>query len=43
MLKEALDNVLFPVMDEVIGALCKMAKEYAHIPMLSRTHGQVFT
>ncbi|CAO2839964.1 unnamed protein product [Amaranthus hypochondriacus] len=40
MLKEALDNVLFPVMDEVIGALCKMAKEYAHIPMLSRTHGQ---
>lgn len=41
MLKEALNNVLFPVMDEVIGALCDMAKEYAHIPMLSRTHGQV--
>lgn len=40
MLKEALNNVLFPVMDEVIGALCDMAKEYAHIPMLSRTHGQ---
>lgn len=40
MLKEALDKVLFPVMDKVIGAICKMAKEYAHIPMLSRTHGQ---
>ncbi|KNA20703.1 hypothetical protein SOVF_049920 [Spinacia oleracea] len=40
MLKEALNKVLFPVMDEVIGAMCNMAKEYAHIPMLSRTHGQ---
>ncbi|KAK9726596.1 hypothetical protein RND81_05G225800 [Saponaria officinalis] len=40
MLKEALNKVLLPVMDEVIGAMCSMAKEYAHIPMLSRTHGQ---
>ncbi|XP_021736927.1 uncharacterized protein LOC110703426 [Chenopodium quinoa] len=40
MLKEALNKVLFPVMDEVIGAICNMAKEYADIPMLSRTHGQ---
>ncbi|KAH9603673.1 hypothetical protein KSS87_009249 [Heliosperma pusillum] len=40
MLKEALNKVLFPVMDEVIGAMCTMAKDYAHIPMLSRTHGQ---
>ena len=41
MLKEALNNVLFPVMDEVVGAMCDMSKKYAHIPMLSRTHGQV--
>ena len=41
MLKEALSKVLFPVMDDLIAAICKMAKEYAHIPMLSRTHGQV--
>ncbi|KAG9442275.1 hypothetical protein H6P81_018129 [Aristolochia fimbriata] len=40
MLKGALNSVLFPVMDEVIAAICKMAKDYAHIPMLSRTHGQ---
>ncbi|KAL2933075.1 Adenylosuccinate lyase [Bienertia sinuspersici] len=40
MLKEAFNTVLFPVMDDVIGAMCNMAKEYAHVPMLSRTHGQ---
>ncbi|KAF5934790.1 hypothetical protein HYC85_025919 [Camellia sinensis] len=40
MLKEALDTVIFPVMDEVIKAICDMAKANAHVPMLSRTHGQ---
>ncbi|XP_068663643.1 uncharacterized protein [Aristolochia californica] len=40
MLKEALNRVIFPVMDEVIAAICKMAKDHAHVPMLSRTHGQ---
>lgn len=40
MLKGALNDVLLPVMDGVIEAICNMAKEYAHIPMLSRTHGQ---
>ncbi|XP_027330884.1 uncharacterized protein LOC113846612 isoform X2 [Abrus precatorius] len=40
MLKEAVDSVMFPVMDEIIKALCDMAKDNAHIPMLSRTHGQ---
>ncbi|KAH9609022.1 hypothetical protein KSS87_004030 [Heliosperma pusillum] len=40
MLKDALDKAMCPVMDEVIRAMCNMAKEYAHIPMLSRTHGQ---
>ncbi|XP_061343541.1 uncharacterized protein LOC133289577 [Gastrolobium bilobum] len=40
MLKEAMDSVMFPVMDKLIKALCSMAKDNAHIPMLSRTHGQ---
>ncbi|GMN70222.1 hypothetical protein TIFTF001_039263 [Ficus carica] len=40
MLKEALDNTIFPVMDHLIEAISNMAKDNAHIPMLSRTHGQ---
>ncbi|KAH7863454.1 hypothetical protein Vadar_017694 [Vaccinium darrowii] len=40
MLKEALNSVIFPVTKELILALWDMAKAYAHIPMLSRTHGQ---
>ncbi|GAV56800.1 Lyase_1 domain-containing protein/ASL_C domain-containing protein [Cephalotus follicularis] len=40
MLKEAMNSVMFPVMDELIKAMCNMAKDNAHIPMLSRTHGQ---
>ncbi|KAK7320625.1 hypothetical protein VNO77_30271 [Canavalia gladiata] len=40
MLKETMDSVMFPVMDKIIKALCDMAKDNAHIPMLSRTHGQ---
>ncbi|KAK9163460.1 hypothetical protein Syun_004362 [Stephania yunnanensis] len=43
MLKEALNTVLLPVMDNLIKAICKMAKDNAHIPMLSRTHGQPAT
>lgn len=41
MLKEAMHGVIFPVMDELIKAICSMARDNAHIPMLSRTHGQV--
>ncbi|XP_004490664.1 uncharacterized protein [Cicer arietinum] len=40
MLKEAMNSVMFPVMDDIIKALCRMAKDNAHISMLSRTHGQ---
>ncbi|GMP54212.1 hypothetical protein CsSME_00019445 [Camellia sinensis var. sinensis] len=29
------------VMDEVIQAVCDMAKANAHVPMFSRTHGQL--
>uniref|UniRef100_A0A7N0THK9 Adenylosuccinate lyase n=2 Tax=Kalanchoe fedtschenkoi TaxID=63787 RepID=A0A7N0THK9_KALFE len=40
MLKEALNEVVVPVMDDMIKAICTMAKVNAHISMLSRTHGQ---
>ncbi|KAI3860609.1 hypothetical protein MKW98_017244 [Papaver atlanticum] len=43
MLKGALNTVILPVMDDLIRALCKMAKDNAHVPMLSRTHGQPAT
>lgn len=41
MLKEALENAMYPVMDELIAALSNMAKANADVSMLSRTHGQV--
>jgi len=41
MLKETMNSVMFPVMDKIVKALCDMAKDNAHVPMLSRTHGQV--
>ncbi|KAK4836181.1 hypothetical protein QYF36_019589 [Acer negundo] len=31
---------MFPVMDKLIKALCTLAKDNAHVSMLSRTHGQ---
>ncbi|KAK7372455.1 hypothetical protein VNO80_05835 [Phaseolus coccineus] len=40
MLKETMNSVMFPVMDKIVKALCDMAKDNAHVPMLSRTHGQ---
>lgn len=40
MLKEATQAVILPSIDKLIKALCKLAKDNAHIPMLSRTHGQ---
>ncbi|KAG8379135.1 hypothetical protein BUALT_Bualt07G0056700 [Buddleja alternifolia] len=40
MLKEALNKVILPVMDELILAIHNMATANASIPMLSRTHGQ---
>ncbi|RHN57068.1 putative adenylosuccinate lyase [Medicago truncatula] len=43
MLKEAMNAVMFPVMDKIIKALCTMAKDNANVPMLSRTHGQFVT
>ncbi|MGH0034213.1 MAG: adenylosuccinate lyase [Myxococcota bacterium] len=40
MLREAREQVLLPAMDELVGALGRMAEELADQPMLSRTHGQ---
>lgn len=40
MLKEAVQKVIFPVMNDLIKAICNMARDNAHVPMLSRTHGQ---
>ncbi|HRH76835.1 MAG TPA: adenylosuccinate lyase [Cellvibrionaceae bacterium] len=40
MLKAGRDQVLVPAMQEILTAIATMAKEYAAVPMLSRTHGQ---
>jgi adenylosuccinate lyase len=40
MLREGRGQVLIPQMDEVIGALRRMAHALSDLPMLSRTHGQ---
>uniref|UniRef100_A0A0D6R4G1 Adenylosuccinate lyase n=1 Tax=Araucaria cunninghamii TaxID=56994 RepID=A0A0D6R4G1_ARACU len=40
MLREALELVILPKMDQLIQAIRNLAHKYAHVPMLSRTHGQ---
>lgn len=39
-IKEALHKVVLPDLQKVIGKLESMAIEYAHVPMLAKTHGQ---
>uniref|UniRef100_A0ACD5X2X7 Uncharacterized protein n=2 Tax=Avena sativa TaxID=4498 RepID=A0ACD5X2X7_AVESA len=39
-LKEAVNTVMFPVMDDVCTAICTLATENARVPLLSKTHGQ---
>ncbi len=39
-LKDAVNDVYIPLFLEVIEKLKSLAKEWAHIPMLARTHGQ---
>ncbi|MCD8193005.1 MAG: adenylosuccinate lyase [Tannerellaceae bacterium] len=39
-LKEALENVYYPGLEEVISVLKKYATEWANVPMLAKTHGQ---
>jgi adenylosuccinate lyase len=39
-LKAAREQVLLPALDAIVGKLREMAHDFAHVPMLSRTHGQ---
>jgi adenylosuccinate lyase len=39
-LKGARDQVILPAVDGIITKLREMATSFAHVPMLSRTHGQ---
>ena len=43
MLKDGRDGVLQPLMDELNHKLAEFARDYANLPMLSRTHGQTAT
>ena len=40
MLKQAREETVLPLMDELISAVRELAVRHAEIPMLSRTHGQ---
>lgn len=40
MLKEALLDVIFPALEELIDKLDSQAREWKDIPMLAKTHGQ---
>lgn len=40
MLKEALENVYLPLLEELVAQLDEYATEWAEIPMLAKTHGQ---
>ena len=43
IVKQAVNNVWLPKAKTVVAALAELAKAYASIPMLSRTHGQPAT
>ncbi|ONM45009.1 adenylosuccinate lyase [Halopseudomonas pachastrellae] len=40
MLRSGRDEVILPLMRQVANAIRALAKQYANVPMLSRTHGQ---
>ncbi len=40
MLKTAREEVLLPVIDEIIEKITELAHKYADMPLLARTHGQ---
>ena len=40
MLKTAREEVILPVVDEIIAKITELAHKYAEVPLLSRTHGQ---
>ncbi len=40
MLKESLENVYMPALEDVLGIISNMAEQWKDIPMLAKTHGQ---
>ena len=40
MLKEARTQVVLPALDQLVDAVAGLGRDYAEMPMLSRTHGQ---
>lgn len=40
MLKESLENVYVPALEEIVGIIADDAEKWKDIPMLARTHGQ---
>ncbi|WP_323844403.1 adenylosuccinate lyase [Microbulbifer magnicolonia] len=40
MLRAGRDQVLLPAMNQIVGEIAALAKNFADVPMLSRTHGQ---
>ncbi len=39
-IKEALNEVYLPLFEELVAKIDSLAKEWSHIPLLARTHGQ---
>ncbi|MGB6012876.1 MAG: adenylosuccinate lyase [Desulfobacterales bacterium] len=39
-LKEAWIEIMEPVLEQIVAALIEKAKQWQHVPMLARTHGQ---
>lgn len=39
-LKEAWVEILEPILEQIVAALVERAKQWQHVPMLARTHGQ---
>lgn len=40
LLKEALNNIYYPYLTELIKTITKFSKEWKNIPLLAKTHGQ---
>ncbi len=40
MIKESVEEVIIPMMEQVLGLIAKLAEEHKATPILSRTHGQ---
>lgn len=43
MIKDTLNNIYYPKLEELLNILDNLSKEYKDTPMLSHTHGQVAT